>query len=463
MFLEAVREAAAGDYEVFGEVIRGVDGSIVYLARDLERMQLVMIRMTGGGNQFYLEVVKELDSSVPAPDNFCGQCRAPLRNWGRYCTGCGADLWGDASLSGEWSRGELLDAVKEMAEGRFEILGEMPRAEGGGFVYFGRDQSTGKLSALRLLKESADSFSLGQTGLLRRIAKSATDTPPPPVQPPPPPPVQPLPAEPLPPEPVLPEPLLSPAPPARQPVRPPPTPIPPPRRAAYGDQWEQLLEFVRQPIVLAVITFALALFLVTLCTIALSPGRARQADRVGAAAPGAETPVTAASALPAETLLEYSVAIASYRTLDEAMQHRRRLVWPGTPFYVAPTVVRGVVYYRLYAAMLPSSGAARSLMGQLVDRGLKERVRDWDVRPTGLAYFLGTHTSESEADAALESLLRVGIPAYMVPAAAAGGGSAYHVYAGGFEKADEARFLEELMAGAGIAAELVERVGLVQP
>jgi hypothetical protein len=475
LLLEAVQDAAAGEYEVFGEIGRGEGGAMVYLARDLVDKNLVVLRLTSGrrADDYFLEVVKRLDESVPAPESICSGCGKPLRQWGRFCTMCGADLWGDPAASGEYSRDELLQAVQEASKGKFEILGEMPRVEGGGFVYFGRDLATGKLSALRLIKEGQDEYSLGQTGVLKRIATStdpptpvpSTPTPPPPTPPPPKTPTpEPFPLESSPvelspiesfPSTGTPRgPRLEPRP-AQRPVRSP--------EPAYYDVWEQVRDFVQQPVVLAIIAVAVVVVLVSLC-VAITPGRtpgppASLGSPSQTESPeAAEEPVSLASELREEVVLGYSVAVASFRTLEEAMASQRELAGSGTPLYVAPTYVRGSVYYRLFAAMLSDRARAEDLMSQLVAAGVKDAGRDWDVRPTRLAFHFGTYPTERSADAELARLIGYGIPAYKVPAA-----SACHVYAGGYEYPEEARYLERQLARAGIDADLTDRVGMAPP
>ncbi len=166
---------------------------------------------------------------------------------------------------------------------------------------------------------------------------------------------------------------------------------------------------------------------------------------------------------PGEKALAYSVVIASFSSFDDALARQRQWTTPATPFYVAPTVVRGVVYYRVFAAMLPDREAANELMLRLVDEGIKDSAADWDVRPTQLAFHFGRYHSERGAEAAVETLVAKGIPAYTVLAAAAPGSIAVHVYAGGYEDPREAIPLLEQIEGAGLEAELVERVGLVTP
>jgi cell division septation protein DedD len=163
-----------------------------------------------------------------------------------------------------------------------------------------------------------------------------------------------------------------------------------------------------------------------------------------------------------EVGLPYSVAIAAYNSLDDAVSRQREWTRADLPFYVAPTVVRGVVYYRVFAGMLPERESAEELMAQLVRDGVKDTIRSWDVRPAGLAFNFGTYASSQEARSVLETLFGHGVPAYMVPAAGGAGADsiAYRVYAGGYEKSEDARPLREHIEQAGFEVELVERMGL---
>lgn len=171
--LDAVRETAGSEFEVFGEISRGADGTVAYLARDRHDTNLVALRLTRGpGNEYLLEVAKHLDGSVPAPGTGCPRCGAPLRSWGRFCTQCGLDMWTGPSIGHAGSREEMLEAVKQATAGKFEILGEMSRAEGGGTLYFARDIATGKIEALRLQQEQGQQYSIGLTRVLQRALDS---------------------------------------------------------------------------------------------------------------------------------------------------------------------------------------------------------------------------------------------------------------------------------------------------
>ena len=170
--LESVRETAGGDFEVFGEIGRGADDAIAYLARDLANKRLVALRLErspGRANEYTLEVARRLDASIPTtPGSGCPRCGTPPRSWGRFCTQCGLDLWSGPVVGRGGSKDELLTAVKQATRDKFEILGEMSRTDGAGVVYFARDLGTGKIEALRLLEET-EGYSIGMTSVLRRL------------------------------------------------------------------------------------------------------------------------------------------------------------------------------------------------------------------------------------------------------------------------------------------------------
>ena len=172
--LRAVKQAAASEYDILGEMGRGERGSVVYLSRERASQKLVALKLRPDGGEFELSVLRELDASVPAMGNKCPSCKVELVGWGRFCSHCGKDLSG--TRSGEASREELLKAVQGAAEGEYEVLGEMERSEGGGVVYFARELKSGRLVALRLTREQesdgSESYALGVTQVIKPLVAS---------------------------------------------------------------------------------------------------------------------------------------------------------------------------------------------------------------------------------------------------------------------------------------------------
>lgn len=171
----AVRDAAAGTFDVLGELGAGLKGGVVYLAREIAGDSLVVLKLEpgddgAGGSQYFLDVARELDASVPDVEMRCPRCRAKLRQWARFCTQCGLDVSGEAPASGEHaSRMALREKVRAATDGQYEFLGDIPRSEGGGLVYFARDLTDGKIVALRLQKDMNKKFEVGVTRTLKAV------------------------------------------------------------------------------------------------------------------------------------------------------------------------------------------------------------------------------------------------------------------------------------------------------
>lgn len=194
---------------------------------------------------------------------------------------------------------------------------------------------------------------------------------------------------------------------------------------------------------------------------ASGPAETRQPSELSAADPDGEATTRVEGA---ELDLPYSVLIASYSSYEDALGRQREWNRAGLPFYVAPTVVKGVVYYRVFAGLLPERDRAVQVMSDLVGEGIKDTVRDWDIRPARLAFDFGTFAERVQARQAAEALLDKGVPAYVVPVPAESRdlrSRAYRVYAGGYESAEDARPLREQIDQAGLDARLVERVGML--
>lgn len=175
--LSAVRAAAGDDFEVLGEIARDGAKTIVFLARDQQSKNLVVLKLVRGDpaesapDEYSLEVAEKLDGSVPDIESRCPRCGAKLRRWARFCTQCGVDVSGIGPSSGDnLSPDTLRNAVHAAAAAEFEILGEMPRAEGGGLVYFARKRSSGDIVALRLQRESESEYALDVTRVLTPVA-----------------------------------------------------------------------------------------------------------------------------------------------------------------------------------------------------------------------------------------------------------------------------------------------------
>lgn len=151
---DALARALTGEYDIVARLGIGGNGAPVYLARELVTDRLVAIRLpplvSGNESQEYgLEIVRQIDGSLPEIDARCAHCDAKVRRWSRFCMRCGRDISGIAPSAGQ-SRDNLRDLARRAALGKYEMLGEMTRADGGGLVYFGRERTSGQILGLQL-------------------------------------------------------------------------------------------------------------------------------------------------------------------------------------------------------------------------------------------------------------------------------------------------------------------------
>jgi hypothetical protein len=171
---------------------------------------------------------------------------------------------------------------------------------------------------------------------------------------------------------------------------------------------------------------------------------------------GAVRPAAVAAGTGPE--LPFSVLVASYVRPADAFARARSVSDGSILFFVVPTQVRGRTYHRLFAGALPTRDSARVLMGELMGRGIKEAISNWDIRPASLGYLLSVHASGEAARAAERELVESGIWAYTIPLVAAGD-TVHQVYAGAYERSEAAVVLRAQLMEAGVDAELVPRRG----
>lgn len=156
--------------------------------------------------------------------------------------------------------------------------------------------------------------------------------------------------------------------------------------------------------------------------------------------------------------LPYSVLVASHVSYEDAAAERDRLIESGSLAFVAPTPVRGRLYFRVFAGALEDRVQANDLMRRLVEEGDKRRERDWDMRPVRLAFALRDFSTEEEADGERQRLHEAGLPAYVL-AVGDTTGAVYRIYSGAFESEGAAGPTDSLLSAAGQNATLVTRRG----
>ncbi|MGD8276374.1 MAG: serine/threonine-protein kinase [Gemmatimonadota bacterium] len=152
--LRTARRLAGGAFDILGELGRSGGERVAYLARESPAGELVALTLDGvetavrAGTDPSLKVQRALDATIPAAGSRCPACDDDVSTWARHCAACGHDLSGGPPPVSDKNTGRML--AQTAGRGRFDLYGDMARSEGGSPVYFGRDQATDELVALRL-------------------------------------------------------------------------------------------------------------------------------------------------------------------------------------------------------------------------------------------------------------------------------------------------------------------------
>ncbi|GEM_PF-1592349 len=181
-------------------------------------------------------------------------------------------------------------------------------------------------------------------------------------------------------------------------------------------------------------------------------------DRGAGATAGQEPVETPPVTAGPEVDLPYSILVSSVVTYDDAAAKRDEVTDLGGLAFIAPTPVKGRVYYRVFGGALQDREQAREYMRRLVEQKVKERERDWDMRPVRFALALGDFPTENEANVERDRLHEAGVPAYVLPVRDTTG-AIFRLYSGAFESETAAGPADSMLAAAGHPATLVTRRG----
>ena len=173
--LSALKALAGSQFEVLGPLGRDGEGEYAFLAWEVSRNRLVVLKRQRAfppqsADPSTLQVITQLDSSVPPPAGSCPACQTPFSNWEPLCPECGANVAGSANLAPGTPPEKVLAAIRQVAEG-YEVFGTMQRAVGGALVYFARDLSGGHLVALRLEDAESGAGEAGYTLTANRMMR----------------------------------------------------------------------------------------------------------------------------------------------------------------------------------------------------------------------------------------------------------------------------------------------------
>jgi serine/threonine protein kinase len=156
--LSTIRDALGSAFEILGEMGRDGDQAVAFLARENNTGGLVALKVEKEqvhrqDAELSLSIRRALDGTVPAHEETCVFCGSMMKSWARFCPNCTRDQ------AARGQNDEMLWAARQrIPPDRLELLGKMPRAEGGRPVFFGRRHDTGEIVALRMDGESDTSY-----------------------------------------------------------------------------------------------------------------------------------------------------------------------------------------------------------------------------------------------------------------------------------------------------------------
>ena len=163
--------------------------------------------------------------------------------------------------------------------------------------------------------------------------------------------------------------------------------------------------------------------------------------------------------------LPYSVRVVAFGNFqaahDRVLDLRQRV--PGVLFYVNPEDVQGITYFKVMAGAVPTAEVAREIRDVLLASEVldsEEVASDWSlVQEEPLALLVGNRDSRGAANAAVDSLLAVQVPAYAVAVPYSDGFLRWYLYAGAFKDSSSAAPLRERLSAAGLDPRLSPRFG----
>lgn len=152
----------------------------------------------------------------------------------------------------------------------------------------------------------------------------------------------------------------------------------------------------------------------------------------------------------------YTVQVAAFNTLDQAMELAGELDKGGLATAVTPVRRGAYEWFRVQYGMLPNTVAADSARRALWADGRVERSQGTILR-TPYAFGLTPWIATGQARETARGLRARGIPAYVVEAA-----NGARVLFGAFEEPDQSGVAESLLTAADLEPAIVPRLGIAR-
>jgi hypothetical protein len=183
---------------------------------------------------------------------------------------------------------------------------------------------------------------------------------------------------------------------------------------------------------------------------------ARRPDSTATAPPAPTGPLpalTVANPADSTSATAYSVVVSASNTPEGASLDPRTMATLSVTA-LTPVLEDGAPWYRLLVGAYPSRAGADSLLGDLQRRGVLGEGSGLVVR-TPYALLVADHVPAADVRARVQSFLAKNIPLY----ALSRGDGTVALYAGAFERPEQAAWLARVLQTAGVTPTLVYRTG----
>ena len=186
-------------------------------------------------------------------------------------------------------------------------------------------------------------------------------------------------------------------------------------------------------------------------------------DRSAGVITGTETSRQPEAGVINSVRLNYSIQLSALPNLEDCREQQRLLSELGlnAGTYIVPLhqIRLSGRWYRLFYGSFPSKQAAEGELNKLVSRGLV-KANIARIVETPLAFNLGDYVGIKAVEQKQKQYMdRWRIPSYPLPLEKKDNTIVYRLYAGAFEKKDQASFLGDRLESSGLKRDLVERLG----
>ena len=178
-----------------------------------------------------------------------------------------------------------------------------------------------------------------------------------------------------------------------------------------------------------------------------------RADSAALAPNGPLPALVVANPADSSSAVTYSVMVAASNTPEGALLDPRTMATLSATA-LTPVLDDGAPWYRLFVGAFATKAGADSLLGALRQRGVLGEGSGMSVRAP-YALLVADHVPAQDAPARVQALARKNVPVYPLSR----GDGTVALYAGAFERPEQAAWLARALQAAGVVPTLVYRTG----